>query len=135
MMALVIEAIKNHQEAIFKVQGSSMEPFLKHNLTNVTLIYSDTFKKGDIILFRYQNDFKLHRIIRIDKEHIIARGDNAYLKEKLSKEDIIGIVKSYETKGKIINPNASCLKLRVFLWKCIKPFVLILRRAYAKLRK
>jgi phage repressor protein C with HTH and peptisase S24 domain len=135
MMALVVDAINNNQQAIIKVQGTSMEPFLKHNKTNVTISNYKKLSKGDIILFKYKGEFKLHRIIKIKDGHIIAKGDNAYQKEFLIDSDIIGRVTCYETNGKVREPNTFKLKILLSLWRLIKPFSIILRRAYGLFRK
>jgi phage repressor protein C with HTH and peptisase S24 domain len=135
MMAFVVEAINNNQEIIFRVQGTSMEPFLKHNKTNVTLSSYKKLSKGDIILFRLKNEYKLHRIIKIKDKHIIAKGDNAYSKEYLLDSDIIGVVSCYETNGKVRDPKSFDLKIYLCLWRFIKPVILILRRLYAFIRK
>jgi phage repressor protein C with HTH and peptisase S24 domain len=135
MMELIINAINNNQQAIFKVQGTSMEPFLKHNKTNVTLENYKKLNKGDIILFKYKNEYKLHRIIKIKGEHIIAKGDNAYQNEFLIDSDIIGVVVSYQTKDQIKNPKSLDLKILLFLWRLVKPLFIILRRIYGLFRK
>ncbi len=135
MMALIEETIKNNQEAIFRVQGTSMGPFLKHDLTNVTMSQFTKLSKGDIILFRYNKEFKLHRIIKIKDEQIVARGDNSYQKELINLSDVIGVVVSYETNQKVIYPKSFNVSILLFLWRFIKPFKMLLRSFYGLFRK
>ena len=63
-------------------------------------------KKGDIITFRQDNNFITHRVIRIDDEKIITKGDSNTSEDKpINKNDVLG-------KIEIIIPD-------VKVWKAV----------------
>jgi hypothetical protein len=129
LMNLVIDSINNNQKATFKVTGSSMTPFFTHGKTSVTIRKKELpYQKYDVILFKYKESFKLHRIIKINDEKIVARGDALFAKEMISTFDIIGVVESFETDGTItLSDDKSYLK-RVKRYLLFKPISLRLRR-------
>ena len=129
LMNLVIESINNNQKATFKVTGSSMTPFFTHGKTSVTIRKNELpYQKYDVILFKYKESFKLHRVIKINDREIVARGDALFAKEIISVFDIIGIVESFENDGVItLTSDKSYLK-RVRRYLLFKPISLRLRR-------
>jgi phage repressor protein C with HTH and peptisase S24 domain len=127
LVPLMMEALKTNQSIHFKVSGTSMMPFFKHQQTVVTLMRKETYKKNDVVLFKYQGMYRLHRIIKIQDKEVIASGDNLLSKERFEASDIIGYVESFELKKKI-GSRDKIYKLKVFLWKIVKPVILRLRR-------
>jgi len=129
LMNLVIESIHNNQKATFKVTGSSMTPFFTHEKTAVTITKVDRpLQKYDVVLFKYHESFKLHRIIYIKDKVIVARGDALFSKEMITMDDIIGLVESFETdQVKTLSSDRIYLKRvkRFLLWK---PISIRLRR-------
>ncbi|PKK98975.1 MAG: hypothetical protein CVV57_03985 [Tenericutes bacterium HGW-Tenericutes-2] len=129
LMSLVIDSINNNQKATFKVTGSSMTPFFTHGKTSVTIRKNELpYQKYDVILFKYKESFKLHRIIKISDKMIVARGDALFAKEMISAYDIIGVVESFETDGVITLSNDKSYLKRVRRYLLFKPISLRLRR-------
>lgn len=124
------EEIKT-KDITFKVKGKSMTPFLKDGKTAVTLTKSSDFKKYDIILFKINDKYILHRIIKIKENKIICQGDNLFSLEFLKTNDIIGKVISYQTKKEVLT-NSFFYKLRVRVFYFFKGFKRIIRRALNK---
>ena len=124
MASLLEEGI----EVTFKVKGHSMWPFYKHDKTNVTLLKGPV-KKLDVVLAKYQNRYVLHRILKINQDRLILRGDGAILKETVKQKDIIGKVISHQTK-KLVSETSKVYKLLVML-HLYNP----LRRVYLRLKK
>ena len=127
LVPLMIEALKTNQSIQFKVSGTSMMPFFKHQQTVVTLKRKETYQKNDVVLFKYQGVYRLHRIIWIKDTEVIACGDNLLSKERFKASDIIGYVESFELKKKIGSKDKT-YRLKVFLWKIVKPVILRLKR-------
>jgi nitrate reductase beta subunit len=127
LVPLMIEALKTNQSIRFKVSGTSMMPFFKHQQTVVTLMRKETYQKNDVVLFKYQGMYRLHRIIRIEDKEVIASGDNLLSKEWFKASDIVGYVESFELKKKISSQDKA-YRLKVFLWKMVKPIILRLKR-------
>ncbi|MDO9628265.1 MAG: S24/S26 family peptidase [Acholeplasmataceae bacterium] len=129
LMSLVESAISNNQKATFKVTGSSMTPFFTHALTSVTIVKVEKpLKKYDVVLFKYQNSFKLHRIISINGERVVASGDALLSKEMIQVEDIIGIVESFETEGQNTMSFDQKYLSKVKRYYFFKPLLIRLRR-------
>ncbi len=59
---------------IFKVASGSMEPTLLVN--NLILVKeSSKYNIGDIVTYKYDDSYITHRIVSIDNEEIITKGD------------------------------------------------------------
>ena len=134
LMELVIDSIKNNQRTTFKVTGSSMTPFFTHGKTSVTVKKIEKeLQKYDVILFKYQGSYRLHRIIQIKDKKIVACGDNLLSKEIITDNDIIGVVESFETDGVVTlssdKPYLKRVKRHLFIKPIsIKPISIRLRR-------
>jgi phage repressor protein C with HTH and peptisase S24 domain len=121
MMPMIVESLDSNKKAMFTVVGTSMEPFLKHKETKVTIEKKQAYDKYDIVLFNYGKTVRLHRIIKMTKDEIIAQGDNLLSKERITKQDIIGYVSHFEHNGKITSCDSRRYKRKVFLWLIFKP--------------
>ena len=76
----------------FEVASGSMEPTIKTGDVVLVKITND-FKENDIITYKEENYFVTHRIIRIEKNKIIAKGDNNNSGDKeINKDDCLGKV-------------------------------------------
>lgn len=128
MMALVKDAISRGQKATLKVAGTSMMPFFKDAITEVTLVPIDSLKQLDVILFQIQDKYYLHRIIKIDHHRITAQGDHLFSKEEINDVDIIAKVESFMNHGMVTMSRHGDYLMKVRLWRLIKPLILRLRR-------
>ena len=77
---------------IYKIASGSMRPIL--NVGEVILIKDNLdYKKGDIITYKRNNHYITHRIIQINEDEIITKGDNNNTNDdSILKEDVIGKV-------------------------------------------
>lgn len=97
------------------VNGTSMLPLIK-NEAIVSIKRMSTYKKGDIILYKYLNEgMLLHRIVRINKDKYICKGDNCYRLETIDNDQIFGklifLNASHTTQAKkssILRKNLLC---------------------------
>ncbi|MBU1142512.1 MAG: S24/S26 family peptidase [Firmicutes bacterium] len=129
LMRVVVETINNNQKATFKVTGSSMMPFFKHEETSVTVVKKEkAVRQYDVILFRYQGSYKLHRIIQMNEEYIVASGDALLSKEMIKVDDIIGIVESFEMNGITTYSSDKIYIKHVKRHLLLKPLIIRLRR-------
>ena len=125
---VIIETLNRKQKAAFIVKGRSMMPFFKDGKTIVSLDKKSYYEKNDVIFFRYKGHLKLHRIINIKNDDIVACGDYLFQKEYIKHDDIIGYVESFQTKDNITDTNQFTYRLSVQLWKFIKPVIRIFLR-------
>ena len=77
---------------IFKVASGSMEPYL--NINDVILIKkANNYEKGDVITYLSDDEYITHRIVTIDFDEIVTKGDaNNTLDEPIKVESVKGKV-------------------------------------------
>ena len=78
--------------SIFSTKTGSMSPTMEIGDIVIVKIGEDT-KEKDIITYKKDNEFITHRIIKIDGNSVIAKGDNNNTQdEKITKDAIVGKV-------------------------------------------
>ena len=83
-----------------------MYPLIRQREDILTIVKTDTFKKGDILLYKSEIDhYVLHRVLKIKKDKIVLAGDYNYWKDKpIVKEQVLGKLISIKKKdGQVIN--------------------------------
>ncbi len=128
MMSLIKDAISRGQKATLKVAGTSMMPFFKDGLTEVTLAPAKDLQRLDVVLFQIQDKYYLHRIINMDGIRVTAQGDHLFSKEEIDQTHIIARVTSFSEGGRLVDSRDIHYLRRVKRWHLIKPFILRLRR-------
>ena len=99
------EVLDKDGELIFTNVGYSMYPLIRQREDIWRIVKTDTYKKGDIVLYKSNVDhYVLHRILKIKKDKIILAGDYNYFKDKpITKNMILGLLTTITKKdGKII---------------------------------
>ncbi len=82
-------------------KGNSMRPMLRDGRDMIMVEVPKTeLRKYDIILYRVEERYVLHRIIAVKEHEYITRGDNTYLKEHIPKENVLGVLVAYNKNGK-----------------------------------
>ena len=100
------EVLEKDNELFFTNVGYSMYPLIRQREDILHIVKKDTYKKGDIILYKSDIDhYVLHRILKIKKDKIICAGDYNYFKDKpITNEQILGLLISIKKKdGKVID--------------------------------
>lgn len=125
---------------VYTCRGVSMKSLLKQNSDLLVIRKPDReFRNHDIVLFRTNHKYLLHRIIKIEGDMITTAGDNNTFKDsRIHKDRIIGILSTIVRDGKEINVNdpklkfygtlvsecfdlkAACLKLRRKLHRTVR---------------
>ena len=100
--------------------GNSMLPFLRDRTDTVVIQKKTDYYKYDVVLYKHNNKYVLHRIIRVLDDVYHIRGDNCYYDDYIKKEDIIGaLVECYRGEQKL-NLNSFSYKFyvlrRVYLY-------------------
>lgn len=120
LFKVIIDELASGKKVSFKVKGNSMLPFFRDTKTLIELKKTNTYKKYDVILFKLENKYYVHRIIKIKENRIICMGDALTSKEIINESNIIARVISYQNK-KLINTNSKKYKIRVTLWMLLRP--------------
>lgn len=100
----MITSGKNYFElfgySFFKVTTGSMDPTIKEN-DIIIVSTNDTYNVNDIITYRDDANFITHRIIRMDGNTLITKGDaNNATDQEVNKSDVIGkVVKIFSGLG------------------------------------
>ncbi|MBE0700095.1 MAG: hypothetical protein IH571_00250 [Acholeplasmataceae bacterium] len=121
-IAQVLEDLSQHELAQFIFTGSTMSPFFKDQKTVVTLIKPNrAYHKYDVVLFQTNGRYRLHRIQQIKHVFAVISGDRSRVSEVIRTEEIIGLVESFETKGKKTSSDSKGYLFNVRLLSFIKP--------------
>ena len=100
------DVLNKDGELYFTNVGYSMYPLIKEREDILHIVQSNTYKKGDIILFKSKEDhYVLHRILKIKKDKFITAGDYNYFKDQpITIDQILGLLISIKKKdGKVID--------------------------------
>lgn len=104
------ESLEGGENVSFLVKGTSMLPIFKDALTEVFLTKKDKYQRFDVCLFKVDEQYILHRLIKIKGHHYYFRGDHSYNFEVVHEEDILAYV--YKFKNGELIALVSSLKYR-----------------------
>lgn len=99
--ALVEERLAAGERVRIPLVGTSMQPTLIEG--DLLLLESPKAppKVGDVVLFRYRGHHLLHRIVAIEGNRYITRGDNCVANEDAVEEDIVAVLLGVEKKNRL----------------------------------
>lgn len=107
---------------VYRTKGTSMEPMLRQNRDLVIIEASSSrLKKYDVALYRRGEQYVLHRVIGIANDHYRIRGDNTYSIEHVPFDAVIGVLKSFQRKGKTHTVTERGYRLYVRFWNIVYP--------------
>lgn len=85
---------------IFRVETGSMEKSI-HTGDYIMIVKSNNLRKGDVVTYKQEGYYVTHRIVKIEKDKIITKGDANNTEDKeIEVKDVIGKV---VMKGKLLN--------------------------------
>lgn len=90
--------------SVFSVETGSMKPVIKENDIIVVKKYKNaSYKVDDIITFKLKNDYITHRIVNINGDNLVTRGDanNTNDIENVNIKNVIGKVIKISSKAGI----------------------------------
>lgn len=114
---------------IYKTKGTSMEPMLRQNRDLVIIeVPSAHLRKYDVALYKRGDLYVLHRVIDVKDGYYCIRGDNTYAIEKVPFDAVIGVLKSFNRKGKLYDVSDRGYRFYVRFWNAIYPLRALWRR-------
>lgn len=144
----VIRLMREGREVIIPVKGYSMNPLIRQDKDLVVLegVESGTASSVgkikrvwpyDIVLFRYNGKFILHRILSIDGDNVVIQGDgNIKGVEKCKLDNIYGRVTKILINGKReLDPYSKRSVLFFRIWKFLRPVRRYILGVYRRLWK
>ena len=125
-------------------RGVSMRPLFKTDRDMVIIEKpKGELRPYDVALYRTRSgQYTLHRVIRVEDNEYIIRGDNTYRLEHIAKDRIIGVLTEFNRKGKHYTVNDKVYIIYSRFWNFIYPIrylaripLRILFRIYRRLFK
>jgi|SRR5690554_996314 len=121
-----INDLLNVSDVKLTATGTSMWPFFKGGKTKIKLSKIKNIKKGNIYLFKNNETFVVHRLIKIKNNSLIFKGDGNIKKEIVSKDSLLAELVSYVNKaGKEIKQTNKFYKLKVFIYRLLPRRVML----------
>ena len=95
--------LEQHGTLTYSNRGSSMEPMLRQgrDLFTVARKGPERCRAGDVVLFRRNESYVLHRVIEVREADYVCLGDNAINPERgVTDGDILGVLVGFVRRGK-----------------------------------
>ena len=123
------DLLQKEGRLVYKTKGTSMEPMLRQNRDLVIIeIPSARLQKYDVALYRCGEKYILHRVIGVEDEYYNIRGDNTYSIEQVPFDAVIGVLKSFNRKGKLHDVSERSYRFYVRFWNAIYPLRALWKR-------
>ena len=115
--------------------GKSMFPMLRDRQDTVIIRpCQNRAKKYDVVLYKRNNSYVLHRVLKVLPDSYIICGDNCLNKEYGIKDrQIIGKLEGFYRNEKIINIDGWKYKSYVVIWTALYPGRRLLKKIWGKL--
>jgi hypothetical protein len=112
-------------------KGKSMSPFIKPKSDIVKLIQiNKELKKHDVVLYKKDSSYILHRIIKMNSHKFLVKGDNEIHGEWISKSDTIAYMTGLFRKNRYYsNDNIFRIFVRMTWY-----FIFIFKKMILKIR-
>ncbi|MDO4979519.1 MAG: S24/S26 family peptidase [Prevotellaceae bacterium] len=120
----IIKMINEGHTVTLPLKGFSMRPFLEDGRDKALLTKPVNPKVGDPVLAEtYPLHFVLHRIIKIDGDDVVLRGDGNLGNEYCKMSDVKAAVIGFYRKGRTTLDRTDGKKWRVysFVWMHLSP--------------
>jgi len=99
--------------------GTSMRPIIRQRTEQLLIERIDELpKKRDVVLFkRSGGKYVLHRIVKVQEDHYLIRGDNCYNDEVVYPTQLVGILKGFYRGDRFVDCQKNiCYKMYVSIW-------------------
>ena len=131
-MSTFEEILKKDGRLVYKTRGVSMLPMLHQNRDIVVIVPPEgRLKKYDVALYKRGSSYILHRIIGIQDEEYLIRGDNTYRMEFVPPELMIGVLTGFVRNGKSYTVEDTGYQIYCRFWNAIYPLRKLLFRMRA----
>lgn len=104
---------------VYTNKGNSMYPLIRQGKDVLIIKNCNTrLKKMDVPLYKRENgQYVLHRIVKVNSNDYVIRGDNTYSNETgVRDEQILGVLSGVIRDGKEISVNSLSYKIYSYFW-------------------
>lgn len=104
---------------VYTNKGNSMYPLIRQGKDVLIIKKCNTrLKKMDVPLYKRENgQYVLHRIVKVNSNDYVIRGDNTYSNETgVRDEQILGVLSGVIRDGKEISVNSLSYKIYSYFW-------------------
>ena len=116
------EELKEKGVLVYTNVGTSMRPLIRQGkdvmiISNLDHLGRD-LRKMDVPLYKRESgQYVLHRIIKVNKDGYVIRGDNTYSNEYgVTDSQILGVLSGVIRNGKEISVNSFGYKVYSYFW-------------------
>lgn len=116
--------LERHGTLVYSNVGKSMLPLIREHrdLMVIKKRPEGRLKKHDAVLYRIGDKYILHRIIKVEENGYVIRGDNTFVNEYgITDEHIIGVLDSVVRDGKTVEVSDFGYRMYVGIWCGIYP--------------
>ena len=117
------EIIEKDGYLVYTCKGFSMMPLLRQHRDLVVISkITEPLKKYDVILFKRNGKYILHRILTVKDGVYDTAGDhNSWKEYNVKPEEIVGVLTAVVRDGKEIKPEDPAYQFYVHLWCGVYP--------------
>lgn len=136
-MPLIKEQIHAGRSVSFSPRGTSMLPMLRQGIDSVELSpLPAQLRKYDLPLYCYPNGkYILHRIVGMEGECYLCRGDNTYVYETVAPESMIAVVTAFKRGERRIPVDAWHYRLYCRVWDGTYPIRRFIKRGIGWIKR
>ena len=131
----IIQLLEEKHSVTLQLRGFSMRPFLEDKRDKALLVKPSRVKVGEPVLAEISpKQYVLHRIIKMEGNTVILRGDGNIGIEKCLREDIKASVVGFYRKGrkKLDRTDGTKWKLYSTIWTTLFPLRRYLLATYRR---
>ena len=132
----VVRLIEEGHTITLPLRGFSMRPFLEDRRDKALLTQAGSIRVGDPVLAETSpQHYVLHRIVKIEGDHIVLRGDGNIGTEECSRADIKASVAGFYRKGRNTLDRTDARKWKTYsaVWTRLLPLRRYLLAAYRRI--
>lgn len=130
------EELAVHGTLVYRNRGVSMMPMLRQDrdLMVIEARPVGRCRKYDVVLYKRNDQYILHRILKVLPEGYVICGDHNWQKDPVVKEEqILGRLASFVRDGREISVDSLPYRCYVHLWCDMFPIRALLLRTRAKM--
>ena len=122
-------ALKGCGEYVTQVRGVSMYPMLRYRKDPVLIhpVCGD-LKRYDVAVYWRDDNYVVHRVLEVKKDHYVIRGDNCVAKEYVPKELVRGVVVGFWRCGQYVDCRNTLYNIYARVWVALNPMLRIWRK-------